>query len=190
MIGHGHRVFVGLPGDQAGLVGLARDYGSLRVIDTGWGQVRLHSGLFLAVAESTRQLAGAAVPPLVGGLVQPVGQGLLQVLPAGEGFAVQAVVLDIFDPGLDLALAFRIVAFAGPDRKAGRGRTLMEALVQGQFPEPLMDHDQLGLVVHALRRPAAEIAEGGIVLADQRLGINREPTRIHASAASRIRRTP
>jgi hypothetical protein len=75
----------------------------------------------------------------------------------GEGFAVQAIVLDIFDPGFDLALAFRILAFAGPDRKAGRGRILMEALIQGQFSEPLVDHDQLGLIIHAFSRTAAEI---------------------------------
>ncbi len=102
----------------------------------------------------------------------------LQVTPVVEDLAGQGVALDVLDPGLDLALALGVVALAGMDAEPGGSGVGGKGLVQFQLPILLVQYHQAGLVVDTLLGTTAEIAEGGIVQADEGGGVDgpgREP---------------
>lgn len=96
---------------------------------------------------------------------------------------VESVLLDVLDSGFDLALALRVVAFAGADAKAGRRGVLLEALVQRQLPERLGDDHQTGLIVDALFGTPPEGPKGRIVHADQGGGVHRSGAGGHVHQA-------
>src|SRR3546814_1023117 len=104
-----------------------------------------------------------AVHACVGDSLEPI----IQVLSDGglvlEVLAVEAVTLDVLDPGLHLTLALRVIALAGMDAVPDGSRILVDALVQRQLTVLLVDHHHLGLIVDALLGDAAEVAEGLVV---------------------------
>src|SRR3546814_14895262 len=73
-----------------------------------------------------------AVHACVGDSLEPI----IQVLSDGglvlEVLAVEAVTLDVLDPGLHLALALRVIALAGMDGVPDGIRILVEAVGQRQ----------------------------------------------------------
>ena len=108
----------------------------------------------------------------IGDRLQPVHQVGLEVVPVIEDLTGEGVVLDVLDPGLDLALALGVVALAGVDAEPGGSGIGGKALVEVQLAILLVQHHQFGLVVDALLGTAAEVAEGGIVQADEGGGVD------------------
>src|SRR3546814_14110066 len=101
-----------------------------------------------------------AVHACVGDSLEPI----IQVLSDGglvlEVLAVEAVTLDVLDPGLHLALALRVIALAGMDAVPDGSRILVEALVQRQLTVLLVEDPHLCLIVDALLFDRAEVMDG------------------------------
>src|SRR3546814_1108245 len=80
--------------------------------------------------------------------LEPMLQVVPQVLFAGKLFAVQAVLLDVFNASFHFTFALWVVAFTGIDSEARCRGEFMETRVQRQFPVLFAEDHQLGLVVH------------------------------------------
>lgn len=115
----------------------------------------------------------------IGHALNPVLHVLAHVFLIPEGFTVESILLDVLHAGFHLALALRIVGFAGMDPEPRRGGIIMESLVEDQFPVMLVDHHQLGLIVNALLGPATEVPQGFVMKLDKRLGIQRVEGQAH-----------
>lgn len=107
-----------------------------------------------------RRFTGGAVGAEMGHLIDPVLDVFTHMRLIPEDFAVKAILLDVLHAGFHLALALRVIAFTGMDAEPGCGGIRVEALVESQFPVLLVDDDQLGLIINALLRQAAEVAQG------------------------------
>ncbi len=99
--------------------------------------------------------------------VQPLPQVLFDVLPVIEDLAIKAIVLDVLDPGLDLALAFRIIALTGVNAEPRPSGIGTKGLVKFQLPVLLVQHHQRGLVIDALFWPTSKVTEGRIMQPDE-----------------------
>src|SRR3546814_8852402 len=66
--------------------------------------------------------------------LEPMLQVVPQVLFAGKLFAVQAVLLDVFNASFHFTFALWVVAFTGIDSEARCRGEFMETRVQRQFP--------------------------------------------------------
>src|SRR5690554_4145676 len=181
---HRHRVLVGLPGDQTGLVHLAGGMGLS--CDTGRRQVRFELGELIANKTLAGRLTGGSMSAYIGYSFQPVQHMLAQMLLITKRLAIEAVPFDILDAGLDLAFALWVVALTGVDTKSSRSCILVEPLVKLQFAVLLLDHHQLGLVVYAFFGQAAKIAQSLVMQLNELLGIQWPQRQTHVHQA-RIR---
>src|SRR5574337_869559 len=167
LVGHGNRVFVGLPRDQTGLVDLALHTVVVATRDTAWCQIRTQVSALVGIKPDAGRLTGGAVSADVGHLVQPLLQVGAQLGFIAESLAIQRVLLDVLHPGFDFAFALRVIAAARLYPQAGGRRVFVETLIDGELTELLGNDHHLGLVIHTLLRHAAEVAEGLIVQADE-----------------------
>ncbi len=126
-----------------------------------------------------RWFAGGAVDADIGHALNPVLHVLTHVFLIPEDFTVEAILLDVLNTGFHLALALRVIAFAGMDPESSRGGILMKPLVERQFAVLFVDHHQLGLIVNALIRQATEVPQGFVMELDKRLGIQRAEGQAH-----------
>src|SRR5690606_30122076 len=170
---HGYRILVSLPGDQPGLVDLARFSCRHQVQQALRDQIGLELAALQRLEMLPRMLSGRAVHTRIGYGLKPVMQMLVNGVLVRKLLAIETVTLDVLDAGLHLALALRVIALTGMDTIASRGCILVEALVERQLSILLADHHHLGLVVNALLSDAAEVAEGLVMHLDKTLGIQR-----------------
>src|SRR5690606_11267693 len=106
---HGHRVLVGLPGDQAGLVDLAGLDCLRHVQQAMWDQIGLELATLQRLEMRSWMLSRRAVQACIGHRLKPVMQVLANGVLVLDLLTVEAVALDVLDPGLHLALALRVV---------------------------------------------------------------------------------
>src|SRR5690554_5178300 len=122
--GHGHRVLVGLPGDQAGLVGSTCLVGQR--LHASWREVGLQVFSLIPFEAFPGWFAGGSVNTDIGYTLNPVLHVLAYVFLISEDFTVEAILLDVLHAGFHLALALWIVAFAGMDPEPDRDGILVE----------------------------------------------------------------
>src|SRR5690554_3146118 len=154
--------------------------------DTGRRQVRFELGELIANKTLAGRLTGGSMSAYISYGLQPVQHMLAQMLLITKRLAIEAVPFDILDAGLDLAFALWVVALTGVDTKSSRSCILVEPLVELQFAVLLLNHHQLGLVVHTLFGQAAKIAESLVMQLDELLGIQWPQRQAHVHQA-RIR---
>src|SRR5205823_12959300 len=116
-------------------------------------------------------LLGLAMHAYVGDVGQPPGGGIVEMLQGAELPAAQQVSLDIMERPLALPLRLGPVRSAGPRPKTVVGGESQEARVVDRLVVLVTLHHYLEVVVQAGGGHAAQVREGGDVLAQRRLEV-------------------